>query len=147
MQCSCTRMVSRTAKYWDHMLLSPELFTTGWIMRYCQKPTTKRIINARFHSKCTECHEPVVPGMEVVYTPSNGISKATVQHIEGQCPDIMDYAVQLVYRCTSKLLKIRALSADEAIVKATPKRTARETDSPCGYIVRQGNIEVLRRMA
>ena len=106
-----------------------------------------RIITARFHSKCVECHEPVAPGIEVLYTPSNGVSKATVKHIEGQCPAIMDYAVQLVYRCTSKLLKIRALSASEAIIKATPKRTARETDSPCGYVVRQGNVEVLRRMA
>ena len=103
-----------------------------------------RTINARFHSKCMECREPVTPGMEVLYTPSNGVSKATVRHIEGQCPAIMDYVVQLVYRCTSKLLKIRALSASDAIIKATPKRTARETDSPCEYVVRQGNIEVLR---
>ena len=106
-----------------------------------------RIIQARFHSQCPECSEPVTPGMEVLYTPSNGVSKATVRHIDGQCPAIMDYIVQLVYRCTSKLLKIRALSASDAITKATPKRTAREMDSPCGYVVRQGNIEVLRRMA
>ena len=112
-----------------------------------QHSLAPRIINARFHSKCTECQTPINPGMEVLYTPSNGVSKATVQHVEGQCPAVMDYIVQLVYHCTSKLLKIRALSANEAITKATPKRTARETDSPCRYVVRQGNIEVLRRMA
>ena len=128
------------------MRQSPELFTTGWIMRHCQK-LTKRVITARFHSKCRECQTPITPGTEVMYTPSNGVSKATVQHIEGQCPPVMGYTVQLIYSCTSKLLKVRALSANEAIAKATPKRTARETDSPCGYVVRQGNIEVLRRMA
>ena len=106
-----------------------------------------RVIQARFHSKCHECLEPITPGTEVLYTPSNGVSKATVKHVEGQCPAVMDYIVQMVYRCTSKLLKIRALSANDAITKANPKRTARETDSPCGYVVRQGNVEVLRRMA
>ena len=92
---------------------------------------------------------PITPGDEVRYLPADerhGRLKPVVRHAEGQCPLVMDYTVQLMYGATSKRLRVRALSADDAISKATPKRISVGTASPCGYVVRQGNIEVLRRV-
>ena len=108
----------------------------------------ERIIVSHYHSTCAECRMPIIPGAEVRYLPRDerhGRLRAHVRHAEGQCPPVMDYAVQLLYRCTSKTLRVRALTASEAIEKARPKRTAWEVDLPCGYVVRQGNVEVLRR--
>ena len=133
------------------------------------KPIPEYTLQSRYHSTCADCKCGIVPGDMVRYTPATRTKHVTrqvtqanghvllqdmqvsantvVRHAEGQCPAVMDYTVQLVYRCTSKHVKVRALSAEQAIQTATPKRTARETDTPCGYVVRQGNVEVLRRVA
>lgn len=111
---------------------------------------TERIIISRFHTRCADCQCPIVPGIEILYlaaNPKRGRLKPRVRHVQGQCPDMMEYTVQLVYRTTSKYVHVRALDAMEAIRKATPRRTARDVDMPWGYVVRQGNIEVLRRAA
>ena len=110
-------------------------------------PIVERIIESRYHSKCPDCGQPIVPGTEVRYLPKDervARLKARVRHAEGQCPAVMAYTVQLMYQCTSKTMKTIALSANEAIAKVTPKGT---TNRPCEYVVRQGNVVVLRRVA
>jgi len=129
----------------------------------------ERVILSRYHSTCHECGQPIGAGDQVLYTPApftREVRKqyrakdgnillrnvivgkgAKVRHLDGQCPPVMDYSVQLVYRATSTRVAVRALSAEEAIIAATPKRTSREVDRPCGYVVRQGNVEVLRQVA
>lgn len=109
-----------------------------------------RVLQTWYHGTCVECRCAIKPGDTVLYRPANPHmwhSKATVQHLDGQCPAIMDYSVQLMYRATSKRVTVRAFNAEEAITKATPKRTSRDVDLPCGFVVRQGNVEVLRRVA
>jgi hypothetical protein len=113
-------------------------------------PIQEYTLQSRYHSTCAECKCGIKPGDAIRYLPKDeqhGRLKPVVRHAEGKCPAVMDYTVQLVYRATSKLVHIRALSATEALDKAKPKRIAREVDMPCGYVVRQGNIEVLRRVA
>lgn len=115
-----------------------------------RQAAAERVLESRYHSTCAECKCGIKPGDVIRYLPKDersGRLKPVVRHAEGKCPAVMDYTVQLLYSCTSKHLKVRALSAEEAIIKAKPKRIAYGADSPSGYVVRQGNVEVLRRVA
>ena len=131
------------------------------------RDSVERTITARFHNTCVECKGPIKPGDTIRYTPATSTAEvkrqyrsnegyillrdtvvntgSTVRHMPGQCTLRTEYTVRIIYASTSKSMRVAADTPEQAIQKATPK--SKYASPPVGYVVSQGNVEVLRRVA